>query len=56
MYFTTDLSTSIHDNLESGKNTVDLIPNGSSVRVTEANKADFIRKKAHFLGYKCVSE
>ena len=26
------------------------------MRVTDDNKQDFIRKKCHYIGYKCVSE
>ena len=37
-------------------NTVELMPGGALIRVTDLNKADFIRKKCHFIGYKCVSE
>ena len=39
-----------------GSNTVDLIPDGSRVRVTDQNKEDFIKKKSHFIAYKCVKE
>lgn len=34
--------------------TVDLIPNGSTVRVTDANKTDFIVKKCYYMSYKVV--
>lgn len=42
--------------IQRGSNTIDLIPNGSKIRVTDLNKSDFIKKKCHFIGYKCVSE
>jgi hypothetical protein len=35
---------------------VELIPGGSKIRVTDKNKDDFIKKKCHYIGYKCVSE
>ena len=37
--------------LENGSNTIELIPGGNSVRVTDENKMDFIRKKCHYLSY-----
>lgn len=42
--------------LGKGNNTIDLIPGGSRIRVTDDNKADFIKKKCHYIGYKAVSE
>jgi hypothetical protein len=44
------------ENVRDGKNTIDLIPNGSNILVTDLNKEDFIRKKCFFIGYKCVSD
>lgn len=44
------------ESLGNGANTVELIKGGSLIRVTDLNKQDFIRKKCHFIGYKCVSE
>jgi E3 ubiquitin-protein ligase HUWE1 len=40
-----------HSNDE-GK-TIELLPGGSSKRVTNENKHEFIRLKSHFIGYKC---
>lgn len=37
-----------------GSNTVELIPNGSKVKVDDSNKEEFIKKKCYFIGYKCV--
>ena len=35
---------------------MELIPGGTLVRVTDANKKDFIRKKCHYIGYKAIEE
>jgi hypothetical protein len=37
--------------LENGSNTIELITNGKNVRVTDANKEDFISKKCYYLGF-----
>lgn len=42
--------------LEKGSNSIDLIPNGKNIRVTDNNKQEFIRKKCYCLGYSAVSE
>jgi hypothetical protein len=42
--------------LEKGSNTFELIPGGNSVRVTDENKMDFIRKKCHYLSYLVVRD
>jgi hypothetical protein len=55
-YFTTDINTNLTDGASDGSNTVELVPGGSRVRVTDVNKSDFIIKKCHFIGYKCVSD
>lgn len=34
-YFTHDVSTTMKSNIEEGKNTVELIPEGSKLRVTD---------------------
>lgn len=39
-----------HSNDE-GKS-IELVPGGSSKRVTDANKAEFIKLKSHYIGYK----
>jgi hypothetical protein len=33
-----------------------LIPGGRNVKVTDANKAEFIKKKCYFIGYKAVKD
>lgn len=40
--------------LHDGSGTIELIPGGSKVRVTDDNKSEFIRKKCHYISYKCV--
>jgi AICAR transformylase/IMP cyclohydrolase PurH len=45
-YFTTDQTTNMADVLNEGKNTIDLIRGGSTIRVNDNNKADFIKKKS----------
>jgi hypothetical protein len=55
-YFTTDVHTNMATELENGANTVELIPNGKRIKVTDENKEDFIRKKCYYLGYQVVSE
>lgn len=37
-----------------GGNTIDLVPGGSSKLVTNLNKAEFLRLKCHYIGYKGV--
>ena len=56
VFFTTDVSTNMQTALGDGSNTVELMPGGARVRVTDDNKQDFIRKKCQYIGYKCVSE
>ena len=34
--------------------TVELVPGGNFMRVTDLNKKDFITKKCHFIAYKAV--
>ena len=52
-YFTTEVSSVMAEAL--GESTIfDLIPNGSTVRVTDANKTDFITKKCYYMSYKVV--
>lgn len=46
----------MNSDLENGTNTHELIPNGASIRVTNDNKAEFIRKKCHYLSYLVVSD
>ncbi len=53
VYFTTDV-TSVMSEAMGGSVTVDLIPNGSNVRVNDANKTDFIVKKCYYMSYKVV--
>lgn len=54
-YFTTEVSSVMAEAL--GESTiVDLIPNGSTVRVTDSNKTDFITKKCYYMSYKVVLE
>jgi hypothetical protein len=36
--------------------TIELIPGGTFIRVTDSNKKDFIEKKCHYIGYKAVHE
>ena len=44
------------DQLHNGSNTVELIPNGGDILVTDLNKDDFIRKKSYFIGYLSVQD
>ena len=53
-YFTTDITTSMKDVLNEGKNTIDLKPNGSKIRVNDSNKEEFVRLKSRFIGYLAV--
>ena len=55
-YFTTDVYTNIESDLENGSNTIELIPNGKNVRVTNSNKEDFIKKKCYYLGFQVVQD
>jgi len=52
-YFTHDIHTNLF-NVNDGKNTRELIPGGSKIRVTDRNKREFIIKKCHFIGVKAV--
>jgi hypothetical protein len=52
-YYTTEVNSVMAEAL--GESTiVDLIPNGSTVRVTDSNKTDFITKKCYYMSYKVV--
>lgn len=51
VYYTTDVNTNLQENLVDGKNTVELVPGGSKIRVTDKNKLDFIKKKCYYIGY-----
>lgn len=42
--------------LGQGSQTMELIPGGTFVRVTDENKQEFIRKKCYYLAYKAVQE
>ena len=54
-YYTTEVHSVMAEAL--GESTVvDLIPNGSTVRVTDSNKTDFITKKCYYMSYKVVQE
>jgi multisubunit Na+/H+ antiporter MnhE subunit len=53
-YFTTDVHSNIAEALNQGANTVELMPGGSSIRVTDQNKDLFIRKKCFYIAYQCV--
>lgn len=53
-YFTTEVNSVLSD--PSKDNSVALIPNGHSVRVTNANKEEFLAKKCHYIGYLSVKE
>ena len=51
LYFTHDVPTNMNDQ---GSITVDLVTNGSTKKVDDSNKAEFIRKKCHYVAYKSV--
>lgn len=53
-YFTTDVHSNISDHINNGENTIELIPGGSKLRVNNSNKALFIKKKCHYIGYLAV--
>ena len=55
-HFTTDVNTNMGQTLEEGKLTVELVPNGAKIRVTDLNKRDCVIKKQWYIGYSCVSE
>ena len=55
-YFTHDGSTNMMEHLNSGSNTVELVPGGMNKKVTDDNKKDFIKKKCHYIGYLCVQD
>ncbi len=55
-YFTTDVATNMSSGLGQGSQTIELIPGGTFVRVTDENKQEFIRKKCYYLAYKAVQE
>jgi hypothetical protein len=46
----------VFETKQDGSSTVDLIPGGSKVRVTDLNKKDFMRKKCHFIAFKGVKD
>lgn len=51
-YFTTEVATSVFGTERSS--TVDLVPGGSKIRVTDSNKLEFIRKKCYYISYRAV--
>lgn len=53
-YFTTEVATSVFGSEDSS--TVELVPGGSRIRVTDANKLDFIRKKCYYISYRAVKD
>jgi len=53
-YFTTEVNSVMAEALGEGSTTVELIPGGASIRVTDSNKSDFIAKKCYYMSYKVV--
>jgi hypothetical protein len=55
-YFIHESSTPMSEALGKGVHTVDLLPRGSSIRVSDLNKDEFIKRKCHYVAYLSTAE